>query len=50
MTIIEQIKFMLVSIAKEIGWAIYGFVSMTVILWVLVAFVWIGWMLTSLTR
>lgn len=47
---IEQVKFMLISIAKEIGWAIYGFVAMTAILWLIVAVVWIGWTLSNLAR
>lgn len=50
MNLIEQIKFMLISIAKEIGWAIYGFVAMTSILWLLVTFIWVGWTLANLAR
>jgi hypothetical protein len=46
----DDLKWLFIQIAKEVGWFIVGFVSMTVILWAIIGFIWIGFQLASLAR
>lgn len=45
MTVVEQMKFLLVSIAQELLDIVYGLVIMTASMWAFVGLIWLGWLL-----
>jgi hypothetical protein len=45
---VDDLKWGLKVLAQEIGWFFVSFISITIILWAIVVFIWIGFQLASL--